>query len=127
MIAGLFICAAMYLTGSRGGVTPNSPFELVLAATIATLLGGMGRVFMGALAAVILALIQSFSVLVISSRWQNLLLYGFLFVTITLFPRGINLPRFRRTKPQPTPPCRRRPAGRCHAGKLSGAQAWNTS
>ena len=95
VIAGMFICAAMYLTGTRGGVTPNSPFELVLAATIATLLGGMGRVFMGALAAVILALIQSFSVLVISSRWQNLLLYGFLFVTITLFPRGINLPRWR--------------------------------
>lgn len=95
VIAGIFICAAMYLAGSRGGVTPNSPFELVLAATIATLLGGMGRVFMGAFAAVILALIQSFSVLVISSRWQNLLLYGFLFVTITLFPRGISMPRLR--------------------------------
>ncbi len=95
VIAGIFICAAMYLTGTRGGVTPNSPFELVLAATIATLLGGMGRVFIGALAAVILALIQSFSVLLISSRWQNLLLYGFLFVTITLFPRGIHLPRFK--------------------------------
>jgi branched-subunit amino acid ABC-type transport system permease component len=101
VIAGILICAAMYLTGSRGGVTPNSSFELVLVATIATLLGGMGRVFMGALAAVILALIQSFSVLVISSRWQNLLLYGFLFVTITLFPRGISMPRLRRTKPQP--------------------------
>jgi branched-subunit amino acid ABC-type transport system permease component len=99
VIAGLFICAAMYLTGSRGGITPNSPFELVLAATIATLLGGMGRVFMGAVAAIILALIQSFSVLVISSRWQNLLLYGFLFVTITLFPRGINISR-SRSKPK---------------------------
>ena len=57
----------------------------------------MGRVFIGALAAVILALIQSFSVLIISSRWQNLLLYGFLFVAITLFPRGIN---FRRPRPR---------------------------
>jgi branched-chain amino acid transport system permease protein len=103
VIAGLFICAAMYLTGSRGGVTPNSPFELVLAATIATLLGGMGRVFIGALAAVILALIQSFSVLVISSRWQNLLLYGFLFVTITLFPRGINIPKWRSKLKTPPP------------------------
>jgi branched-chain amino acid transport system permease protein len=106
VIAGLFICAAMYLTGSRGGITPNSPFELVLAATIATLLGGMGRVFMGAIAAIILALIQSFSVLVISSRWQNLLLYGFLFVTITLFPRGINISRLR-SKPK-----------RAHAGQV---------
>jgi branched-chain amino acid transport system permease protein len=97
VIAGLFICAAMYLAGTRGGVTPNSSFELVLAATIATLLGGMGRVFIGALAAVMLALIQSFSVLIISSRWQNLLLYGFLFVAITLFPRGITF-RWPRSK-----------------------------
>ena len=103
VIAGVFICAAMYLTGTRGGVTPNSPFELVLVATIATLLGGMGRVFMGALAAVILALVQSFSVLVISSRWQNLLLYGFLFVAITLFPRGINIPRLRPKGTSPAP------------------------
>ncbi len=103
VIAGLLICAAMYLTGSRGGVTPNSSFELVLVATIATLLGGMGRIFMGALAAVILALIQSFSVLVISSRWQNLLLYGFLFVTITLFPRGISIPRLRPKPRIPAP------------------------
>ena len=110
VIAGLFICAAMYLTGTRGGVTPNSPFELVLAATIATLLGGMGRVFMGALAAVILALIQSFSVLVISSRWQNLLLYGFLFVTITLFPRGINIPRLRPKVASPAPGTGAQPA-----------------
>lgn len=102
VIAGIFICAAMFLVGSRGGVTPNSPFELVLAATIATLLGGMGRVFVGAFAAVILALIQSFSVLVISSRWQNLLLYGFLFVTITVFPRGIPLPKFRSKRSPPS-------------------------
>ena len=50
---------------------------------------------MGAAAAIVLALIQSYSVLVISSRWQNLLLYGFLFVAIILFPRGIQLPRRR--------------------------------
>ncbi len=31
--------------------------------------------------------------LVIGSRWQNLLTYGFLFVTIVVFPRGINIPR----------------------------------
>jgi branched-chain amino acid transport system permease protein len=110
VIAGIFICAAMYLTGTRGGVTPNSPFELVLAATIATLLGGMGRVFIGAMAAVILALIQSFSVLVISSRWQNLLLYGFLFITITLFPRGINLPRLKPKAPASPPVAVGKPA-----------------
>ena len=48
--------------------------------------------------------------LVISSRWQNLLLYGFLFVTITLFPRGINIPRLRPKVSSPAPDAVAQPA-----------------
>jgi branched-chain amino acid transport system permease protein len=102
-IAGVLITLAMYLFGARTGITPNSPMELILTAVIGTLLGGMGRVFMGGLASLVLALIQSYSVLVIGSRWQNLLIYGFLFVAIVVFPRGIHLPRrrIRIAAPQP--------------------------
>jgi branched-chain amino acid transport system permease protein len=89
----------MYLVGSHGGVVPNTPIELILAAVIATLLGGIGRVFAAAAASIFLALLQSFSILFIDSRWQNLLLYGFLFATILLFPRGVRMPRLRRIKP----------------------------
>jgi len=96
VISGLFIVAAMYLIGSHGGVVPNSPLELVLSAVIGTLLGGIGRVFAAAWASIFLALIQSFSILFIGSRWQNLLLYGFLFATILLFPRGVRLSWGRR-------------------------------
>jgi branched-subunit amino acid ABC-type transport system permease component len=95
VIAALYIVAAMYLIGSHGGVVPNTPLELVLSAVIGTLLGGIGRVFAAAAASVFLALLQSFSILFIGSRWQNLLLYGFLFATILLFPRGVRLPRLR--------------------------------
>ena len=95
VIAALFIVASMYLIGTHGGVVPNSPLELILTAVIGTLLGGIGRVFVGAAAAVFLGLIQSFSILVIGSRWQNLLLYGVLFAAILLFPRGVRLPRLR--------------------------------
>ncbi len=97
-IAGILITLAMYLAGARSGITPNSSMELILTAVIGTLLGGMGRVFMGGLASLVLALIQSYSVLVIGSRWQNLLIYGFLFLAIIVFPRGIHLPR-RRVRP----------------------------
>ena len=93
VISALFIVAAMYLIGSHGGIVPNTPLELVLSAVIGTLLGGIGRVFAAAWASVFLALIQSFSILFIGSRWQNLLLYGFLFATILLFPRGVRLRR----------------------------------
>ena len=95
VIASLFIGASMYLVGSHGGVVPNSPLELILGAVLGTLLGGIGRVFAAAAASIFLALIQSFSILVLASRWQNLLLYGFLFIAIVVFPRGVRLPKFR--------------------------------
>ena len=98
VISSAFIVAAMYLVGSHGGVVPDSPMELILSAVIGTLLGGIGRVFAAAAASVFLALLQSFSILVIASRWQNLLLYGFLFATILLFPRGVRLPRLLRSR-----------------------------
>lgn len=102
-IAGVLITLAMYLFGARSGITPNSSMELILTAVIGTLLGGMGRVFMGGLASLVLALIQSYSVLVIGSRWQNLLIYGFLFIAIVVFPRGIHLPRRRIRLPAAQP------------------------
>jgi branched-chain amino acid transport system permease protein len=98
VIASLFIVASMYLVGSHGGVVPNSPMELILAAVIGTLLGGIGRVFAAAMASVFVALLQSFSILLIASRWQNLLLYGFLFGAILLFPKGVRMPRLSRIK-----------------------------
>jgi len=96
LIAALFIVASMYLIGTHGGVVPGTPLELIITAVIGTLLGGIGRVFTAAAAAVFLGLIQSFSILFIASRWQNLLLYGVLFVTIVVFPRGVRLLPARR-------------------------------
>ena len=58
-IAGILITLAMYLAGARSGITPNSSMELILTAVIGTLLGGMGRVFMGGLASLVLALIRA--------------------------------------------------------------------
>jgi branched-chain amino acid transport system permease protein len=95
IISAVFIVASMYLIGTHGGVVPNSPLELIITAVIGTLLGGIGRVFAAAGAAVFLGLLQSFSILVIDSRWQNLLLYGVLFITILMFPRGVRLPPVR--------------------------------
>ncbi|HEX2566984.1 MAG TPA: branched-chain amino acid ABC transporter permease [Burkholderiales bacterium] len=89
-IASVFACAGMYLYGSRTAVIPTAPLQLMLFAVIATLLGGMGSVVGAILAAVFLSLLQSYSVLIIPSQWQGLILYVFLFVTILFFPNGIH-------------------------------------
>jgi branched-subunit amino acid ABC-type transport system permease component len=101
VISAVLIVAGIWLYGTRAGVTPDVPMGLILTAVIATLIGGLGRVFMAATAAVGLALLQSFSILFIASKWQGLLLYGVLFFALLVFPRGIPVWRRRiRTEPQ---------------------------
>ncbi len=96
VIAAVLVTAGMYLFGSRASIIPNTPLQMMLFAVISTLLGGMGRIFNAALAAVGLSLIQGLSILVIPSQWQGLILYVFLFVTILFFPQGVNLQKFRQ-------------------------------
>jgi branched-subunit amino acid ABC-type transport system permease component len=96
LVSALLICAGTYLYGTRAGVTPDVPINLVLTAVISTLVGGLGRVFSAAIAAVGLALLQSYSILFIPSKWQAFLLYGVLFFALLLFPRGIPAWRIRR-------------------------------
>jgi branched-subunit amino acid ABC-type transport system permease component len=96
-LATVFVVAGMYLYGTRNAVIPTAPLNLMLFAVIATLLGGMGNVFGAAFAAVGLSLIQSYSILVIPSAWQSLIVYGFLFITILFFPRGIAWTIFSRS------------------------------
>jgi branched-chain amino acid transport system permease protein len=94
----MFACEGMFLFGTRAGVLPTTANDLMLFAVIGTLLGGMGRLFAAAAAAVVLALVQSYSVLVIASKWQGLVLYAFLFIVIVLFPRGFRLPSLQRRR-----------------------------
>lgn len=94
-VASVLVVAAMYLFGTRASMVPTTPLEMMLFAVIAALLGGMGNVFGAAWAALFLTLLRSFSILVIPSAWQGLILYALLFITILFFPNGVKL-RFRR-------------------------------
>ncbi|VTU46614.1 LIV-I protein H (plasmid) [Variovorax sp. SRS16] len=98
-IASVLVVAAMYLFGTRASMVPNTPLEMMLFAVIAALLGGMGNVFGAAGAALFLTLLRAFSILVIPSAWQGLILYALLFITILLFPNGVRLRRRARVRP----------------------------
>ena len=93
VVASVLVVGAMYLFGTRASMNPNTPLEMMLFAVIAALLGGMGNVFGAAGAALVLALLRSFSILVIPSAWQGVILYALLFVTILFFPNGVKLRR----------------------------------
>jgi branched-subunit amino acid ABC-type transport system permease component len=97
LIAAMFVTAGMFLYGTRAQVQPLTSLEMMLFATLATILGGIGRIWGAALAAVLLGIVQNSSILVIPSEWQGFLLYVVLFVTIIFFPQGIQMPaRIRR-------------------------------
>jgi branched-chain amino acid transport system permease protein len=95
LIAALFVTAAMYVFGSKLAVYPELTLHIMIFAVVATILGGIGRVFAAALAAVGINVLQQLSVLVMDSRWQPLIVYSILFVAIIFFPRGIRLPARR--------------------------------
>jgi branched-subunit amino acid ABC-type transport system permease component len=97
MIAAIFVVVGMYLFGIRAALFPATPLnQFLIFAVIATLLAGIGNIFAAGVAAVGLSILQAFSILVISSTWQILLIYVVLFIVILIFPNGIVLPRSPR-------------------------------
>ncbi|MFM9887569.1 MAG: branched-chain amino acid ABC transporter permease [Burkholderiales bacterium] len=105
LLAGVLLLACMYLFGTKAALFPSTPLtQLLMYNVIATILAGLGNVFAAGVVAVLLSVIQAFSILVIESRWQVLLAYALIFVAILLFPKGVVLPRrirlARRDPPQ---------------------------
>ncbi len=96
LIAAALITAGMFLYGTRAQVQPLTGLEMMLFAALATILGGIGRIWGAGIAAVLLGVVQNASILVIPSEWQGFLLYVFLFVAIIFFPQGIRLPARRK-------------------------------
>ena len=94
-IAAFLMTVGMYLFGLKVSMIPETPLQMMLFAVIATLLGGIGNIFGAALAAVLLSLIQALSIFVIPSKWQSLILYVFLFVTILFFPQGFSIAKLK--------------------------------
>jgi branched-chain amino acid transport system permease protein len=90
MLAGVLMVAGVYLIGTKAPITPSSPLnQFLIFAVIASLLAGIGRVFAAGVAAVALSLIQAFSILVIPSRWQIMIVYVLIVVCVLLFPQGM--------------------------------------
>lgn len=97
LLAAVLMAAGMFLIGTRAAMYPSTSLnQFLIFGVIATILAGIGNVFRAAFAAVLLSLLQAFSILVIASKWQILMLYVMIFVVIIVFPRGVTLNLRRR-------------------------------
>lgn len=92
VIAAVLINTATFLFGSKVAFYPELSLHMMLFAVAATIIGGIGNVFGAGLAGTLIVIMQQMSVLFVGSRWQPLLIFLILFMTIVFFPRGI---RFR--------------------------------
>jgi len=69
--------------------SPFSGFPFTIAAFVVVILGGLGNVFAGMVAALLLAMIETYGVALTSPTYRSILLYGTFVLALLLFPRGL--------------------------------------
>lgn len=88
VVCAVPIVAGTWLYGTRTTFLPTTGLDLLLIATVATILGGVGSVVGAAIAALALGLMRGFSVFVVPSIWENALVYFALVLAVVFLPRG---------------------------------------
>ncbi|RZJ24715.1 MAG: branched-chain amino acid ABC transporter permease [Haliea sp.] len=124
VLAAVLMVAGAWLIGTKAPMVPSSPLnQFLIFAVIAALLAGIGRVFAAGVAAVVLSLIQAFSILVIPSRWQIMVVYVLIVVCVLLFPQGVR----RKARRKPLPPLPSSAANPATSATLAAPAAANAN
>lgn len=69
--------------------SPFIGFQFSIAAFIVIILGGLGNIVAGFLAALLLGVVETYGVALTSPSWRSVLLYGLFVVTLLLFRNGL--------------------------------------
>ena len=77
------------LTSMLEQFSPFSGFPLTIAGFIVIILGGLGNVMAGLLAALVLGVIETYGVALTSANLRSVLLYGCFVGALVLFPNGL--------------------------------------
>ena len=89
-LAAVFIAVGMLLLGTKAATVPATTLQqFLIISVVATVLAGIGRVFAAGIAALLLGVLQGLSILVISARWQPLLIDALMLAAVILFPHGV--------------------------------------
>jgi branched-chain amino acid transport system permease protein len=69
--------------------SPFSGFPFTIAAFVVVILGGLGNLLAGLLAALLLAVIEVYGVAIASPNYRSVLLYGAFVLALLAFPQGL--------------------------------------
>ena len=86
--SGLAAVAASLISYDTG-VRPEMGFSVIFIAIVAVIAGGIGSLPGAALGGLIVGVLQSMSLLPLSARWQDAVVFGLLVVLLLLRPQGL--------------------------------------
>jgi branched-chain amino acid transport system permease protein len=86
--SGLAGVAAVFV-GLDIGVTMEYGFYVVLIAAVAAIIGGVGHFLGTGLAALLLGLIQNWSIMGLSPQWQEAVAFGVFIIFLIFLPQGL--------------------------------------
>lgn len=82
-------CLAGALMSMLEQFSPFSGFPLTIAGFIVIILGGLGNLMAGLLAALLLGVIETYGVALTSANLRSVLLYGTFVLALVIFPNGL--------------------------------------
>ena len=88
-IVGVDVDRVQWLSFVLGQFSPFSGFPFTIAGFIVIILGGLGNVMAGLLAALLLGVIETYGVALTSANMRSVLLYGAFVAALLLFPNGL--------------------------------------
>jgi branched-chain amino acid transport system permease protein len=77
------------LWGALYNLNLSSGFDLTFMGYIIAVVGGIGNILGGMLAALVMGMVLSFSGYIVQGSWQSVILYGIAMVVLILAPKGI--------------------------------------
>lgn len=77
------------LIGFDTGMDPHMGFGLLLKATIACIIGGVGNIYAGIIGAIFLAILENVGVWYFSAEWKDLIAFTVLIIFLLIRPQGI--------------------------------------
>lgn len=89
MSSGIFIAIASCLTVYDVGLDPNMGMNILISAVVAMIIGGAGKFSTCILGGLALGVLQSLTVYLSASNWQNAVTFLILLLFLFLRPQGI--------------------------------------
>lgn len=88
-IGSMVLAVGAVLSGLDIGAAPGMGLPVVLVATVAAIIGGASNPFASVAGGFLVGAVQSMGVLLIDPRWQNVLIFSALIVTLLVRPTGL--------------------------------------